>query len=297
MIKFFADTADLKEIAYCFSHDVGDGITTNPSILEATGNMSQGFEAACKGIVETYPKVPVSLETDIRGLDVRKLQEISPEKVRDILLEQAYNLVGIGDNVVIKIPVCEGGLLAAEELTRKGIKTNITACMTPYQALEAAKLGNGYVSLFAGRMRNYKIFTAMGNPLEALLTTPDWKQVVAEGEKNSILSEQAWRETLEEIAYVARELDQNSNVDLIVGSIRTPKDVCLLSSAKPQVITIPTKIVRGLAEKGYNLKDLKAGYRTVNTGEAKSRLGDSIYHPMTTITLEQFEKSADSYRK
>ena len=64
-MKFFADTANIEEIEYCFSRRVNDGITTNPKIMESTGDLSNGFLEACKKILAHYPKVPVSLETDL----------------------------------------------------------------------------------------------------------------------------------------------------------------------------------------------------------------------------------------
>ena len=45
-MKFLADTANLKEINYCFENHVGDGITTNPMIMTSTGDLSRGFEEA-----------------------------------------------------------------------------------------------------------------------------------------------------------------------------------------------------------------------------------------------------------
>ena len=68
MVKLFADTASLSEIKYCFGREVHDGITTNPKIIEASGDLSTGFEGACKKILAAHPNVPVSLKLISAGL-------------------------------------------------------------------------------------------------------------------------------------------------------------------------------------------------------------------------------------
>ena len=287
-MKFFADTANLEEIKYCFEKGIFDGITTNPKIMESTGDLSKGVDEACRNIVEKYPNVPISLETDLRGIEIPEIDS-SYLKVKEILLEQAYHLSEFGKNVVIKIPICKGGLEATTILAGKGIQTNVTACMTPYQALEAAKSGATYVSLFANRMLDARILNLAGYSSEIILTDPSWKEKVKENKEKYF--EKAWDTALKEIAYVASELDKTSS-SLIVGSIRSPEDIHRLVRARPQVITIPTKIVESL-ERILDLKNTKRDFNDFSEIE----IGDSLVHPMTTYTLEEFERAADSYRK
>lgn len=284
-MKFFADTASTSEIEYCFSRGVEDGITTNPKIMEATGDLSKGFIEACKSIVEKYPHVPVSLETDLRGVDMNNFENEDNYKIKNILLEQAYELAELGKNVIVKIPICEGGLLAAKELADNNIKTNITACMTPYQALTAAKYGKGYVSLFANRMLDSHIIKLAGYNLEEIITNSNWKEIVKQNKEK--YSDKAWEITLDEIAYTAKSLE-NSDCELIIGSIRTPDDIFKIISAKPQIITIPTKIVKEL-EKIEELKSMDK--------KLKDRTYVSMNHPMTLYTLKEFEEAANIYRK
>lgn len=287
-MKFFADTASLEEIVYCFDNHVDDGITTNPKIIECTGDLSCGFEKACKLILEKYPNTPVSLETDLRGIDLNEIHN-KPREVSDILYKQAIELASWGSNVVVKIPICKGGLLTTEALAEQGIKTNVTACMTPYQALEAASAGATYVSLFANRILDSHILQLSGHSLDEIIINPIWKKIVAENKEKYF--DMAWMQTLQEIAYVAGKLDGTST-QLIVGSIRTPEDILKIIQAEPQIITIPTKIVKDLKNCGKDIEYLKQTKRTI-TGP----LGDSLYHPMTDYTLAEFEKAADSYRK
>ena len=286
-MKFFADTANLEEIEYCFGKRVDDGITTNPKIMESTGDLSRGFEDACRVIVEKYPNVPVSLETDLRGLEVSEINSLS-SSVRNVLLEQADKLASLGRKVVIKIPICKGGLEATAILSKRNIQTNVTACITPYQTLEAVKSGATYVSLFANRMLDSRIFSLAGNSLGTIITNSAWKEIVKDNKEQYF--EQAWDLVIKEIAYVANELDSTSS-SLIVGSIRSPEDIYRISKAAPQVITIPTDIVRGLE----NIPSIKERRRkTFDLSDIE--IGNSLFHPMTEYTLEEFEKAADSYR-
>ena len=53
---------------------------------------------------------------------------------------------------MIKLPLTQEGLKACTKLTKKKIKTNVTLCFSPAQALIAAKSGATYISPFVGRL-------------------------------------------------------------------------------------------------------------------------------------------------
>jgi len=283
-MQFFADTANYDEIDYCFSRKVNDGITTNPKIMENYG--VSDFLNACESTLIRYNNVQVSLETDLRGLEVKRLEE-NPQIVNEVLLRQAHILARLGENVVVKIPICSGGLITVKKLSSEGVKTNVTACITPFQAVTAAEAGATYVSLFSNRMLDSHILELSGYSPNEILTNPEWKAIVRENKEKYF--EQAWTRTLSQIAYVAKKCEA-IGCKLIIGSIRSPEDIIRIVSSKPQVITIPTKIVEGL-EKIEELKDRR---REVSGEDAI--IGNSITHPMTTYTLNEFEKAADSYR-
>ena len=288
-MKFFADTASLKELEYCFSRNVNDGITTNPKILETTGDLSLGFEQACKTILQKYPSVPISLEIDLRGIDLSNTEN-NIRAVRDVILKQAREIAKWGENVVVKIPFCLGGLLATEILFEEGIKTNVTATMTPFQALEAANAGATFVNIFVNRAIDCYILEMSGHKTEEILTNPSWKDTV-KATKDKYF-EPAWDRVLKEIAYVARKLE-GKRAGLIAASIRTPEDILKIAKAEPQIITIPPKIVEGLQD----IEILKQTKRIINPDDSEIEIIESISHPMTSLTLEEFEKAADTYRK
>ena len=288
-MRFFADTASISEIEYQFTRGVNDGITTNPMIMETTGDLSTGFIGACKSLLKKFPSVPISLETDLASMSMEEVYN-NPTKVRDILLKQAYELSSLGTNVVVKIPICEGGLLATEELAKKGIKTNVTACMSAYQSMRAVDAGATYVSLFGNRMLDCYVFELSGKNLETSLKNENWKTELARLKEDKKILHDAWDKTLNEISYVATRLD-DKKTKLIVGSIRSPQDIYKLAKAHPQIITIPTKITEGLE----NISKIKDIPRSIHA--TKPSAWNQLYHPMTHVTIVQFEKAADSYRK
>jgi transaldolase len=68
------------------------------------------------------------------------------------MVSEARDLAKIADNIVIKIPLIKEGLRAVKTLAGEGIKTNVTLCFSPLQALMAAKAGAAYISPFVGRL-------------------------------------------------------------------------------------------------------------------------------------------------
>jgi transaldolase len=133
-MKFFLDTANLKEIKEIASWGIVDGVTTNPSLCSKE---SEKFEDLIREICRIVPG-PVSVEC------------VSTEA--EAILREARGLAAIAPNVVIKIPVCVEGLKATRALAAEGIKVNMTLVFSSSQALLAAKAGAAYVSPFIGRL-------------------------------------------------------------------------------------------------------------------------------------------------
>ena len=70
----------------------------------------------------------------------------------DNMVQEGRALHQLADNVVVKIPMTEQGLIAVRELTQLGIKTNVTLVFSVVQAVLAAKAGATLVSPFVGRI-------------------------------------------------------------------------------------------------------------------------------------------------
>jgi len=133
-MKFFIDTANIEEIREALDLGLVDGATTNPSLVAKTG---RGFDEVVREICALVPG-PVSLETV--SLDAAGM------------VREGEQLVRYGKNVVVKVPMTPEGLKAVRLLKEKGIKTNVTLCFSPVQALLAAKAGAAYISPFVGRL-------------------------------------------------------------------------------------------------------------------------------------------------
>ena len=133
-MKFFIDTADIKEIREANARGWVDGVTTNPTLIAKTG---QKFTDVIKEICKEV-NGPVSAE-------VISLQA-------DGIFKEGLELAKLADNVVVKIPMCEEGLVAVRRFAAEGIKTNVTLCFSPMQALLVAKAGATMCSPFVGRL-------------------------------------------------------------------------------------------------------------------------------------------------
>jgi len=133
-MKFFIDTADVKEIREANALGVLDGVTTNPSLVAKSGRK---FIEVLKEIIEIVDG-PISAE--VVALD------------HEGMIREAEELAAIHPNIVVKIPMTPEGLKAVKTLHGKGIKTNVTLIFSPLQALLAAKAGASYVSPFVGRL-------------------------------------------------------------------------------------------------------------------------------------------------
>ncbi len=133
-MKFFIDTANINEIKEAASYGLLDGVTTNPSLVAKEG---KNFRELLDEIIKIVDG-PISAEvvsTDYDGI-----------------MKEAHELANIHKNIVVKVPLIKEGIKAVKSLTEEGIKTNVTLCFSPSQALLAAKAGATYISPFVGRL-------------------------------------------------------------------------------------------------------------------------------------------------
>ncbi|MFT7482519.1 MAG: transaldolase, partial [Oceanospirillaceae bacterium] len=137
-MKFFIDTASLKDIEEAQDMGILDGVTTNPSLMAKEGisgdqAVNDHYKAICD-IVDGDVSAEV-ISTDFEGM-VREGEE----------------LVKISDQIVVKIPMIRDGVKALRYFSNKGIRTNCTLIFSAGQALLAAKAGATYMSPFLGRL-------------------------------------------------------------------------------------------------------------------------------------------------
>lgn len=136
-MKIFLDTADLSEIRRAADAGLIDGITTNPSLL----SRAAGDEGDPRAILEEIcATVPGPISAEVVATDA------------ETMVREGTKLAKIADNIVVKCPLTEDGLVACRRLRADDIRVNVTLCFSPTQALLAAKAGATYISPFIGRI-------------------------------------------------------------------------------------------------------------------------------------------------
>ncbi len=133
-MKFFLDTANVKEIQEAASLGLLDGVTTNPSLVAKEGRSFKEMLVEICNIVDG----PISAEV------------VSLEA--DAMVKEGKELAKIHKNIVVKVPLIAEGLKATKRMAAEGIRVNVTLCFSPTQALLAAKAGAWCVSPFIGRL-------------------------------------------------------------------------------------------------------------------------------------------------
>lgn len=194
-MKFFIDSADINEIREAKLMGLMDGVTTNPSLIAKT---KRDFNSVVQDIIKEVDG-PISLE--VTALDAPRM------------VEEAVKLADFSKNIVVKIPLTIEGLKATRELTHKKIKTNVTLCFSPNQALLAAKAGATYVSPFIGRLDDISYFGM---------------------------------ELIEQIMTIYK--NYNFETQVIVASIRNPVHVRDAALIGADVATIPFGVIKQLVK-------------------------------------------------
>lgn len=192
-MQFFVDTASIDDIKEAQAMGVLDGVTTNPSLMaKETGDFEDIIRQICE-IVDG----PVSAEvvsTDFEGM-----------------MSEARKNAAIHEQVVVKIPITLEGLKAVKACSGEGIRTNVTLCFSPNQALMAAKAGASYISPFIGRLDD------LGQDGMELIRT-------------------------------IRAIYNNYGFDtqVLAASLRSPKHVVECALAGADVVTLPPDVLKKL---------------------------------------------------
>ena len=133
-MKFFLDTANVKEIQEAASLGLLDGVTTNPSLVAKEGRIFKEV------LIEICKIVDGPISADVVSLEA------------NAMVKEGKELAKIHKNIVVKVPLIAEGLKATKRLAAEGIKVNVTLCFSPTQALLAAKASAWCVSPFIGRL-------------------------------------------------------------------------------------------------------------------------------------------------
>jgi len=135
-MKFFLDTANIKQIKEAKDMGMLDGVTTNPSLVLKENKSEHELYSE---IIEICKGKPVSLETTSNDTD--------------IIVKQGQEFVNTyGKDVYVKVANTKEGLKAVRILFDSGINCNVTLTFSASQYLLAAKAGARVVSPFIGRL-------------------------------------------------------------------------------------------------------------------------------------------------
>lgn len=190
-MKFFIDTADIEEIKQANLRGWVDGVTTNPSLIAKSGkNFHDVIKEICKEV-----SGPVSAE--VISLKASEM------------VKEGLELAKLANNVVVKIPMCEDGMIAVKKLTAEGIKTNVTLVFSPVQALLAAKAGATMVSPFVGRLDDIGV----------------------EG-----------MDMVNQVIQIYQNYDFSTEV--LVASVRSPMHIQIAAEMGADIATIPFKVMQ-----------------------------------------------------
>jgi transaldolase len=217
-LKIFIDSGDISEIKEAAAMGVLDGCTTNPSLL---GKAGRKIETAIPEICEVVDG-PVSAEV------------LATEY--SAILEEGRRLAKLHKNVVVKVPLLLDGLKAVKTFKAEGIRTNVTLCFSPTQALLAAKAGAAYISPFLGRVDD----------------------VSGEG-----------MELVEQIVHIYD--NYGFETEVLAASIRSPLHVVQAAMVGAHCATLPIGVIRQLAKHPLTDVGLAKFLEDAKKAEAKAR--------------------------
>ena len=194
-MKFFVDTAEIADIKKLYETGLLDGVTTNPSLIAKSG---RNF---LEVIAEICAAVPGPISAEVASTEY------------DGMIAEGTKLAAIAKNVVVKLPLTFDGLRATKTFSDKGIKTNVTLCFSPNQALLAAKVGATYISPFIGRLDDINLDGV---------------------------------ELIEQIRTIYDNYDFKTQI--LAASIRSANHVTQVALAGADVATIPSAVIYKLAD-------------------------------------------------
>jgi transaldolase len=200
-MKFFIDTGEVSEVREAAAMGLVDGVTTNPSLIAKSGRPYRDVVLEMCELVDG----PISAEV---------LSTTESE-----MMDEARAWHKLHRNIVVKVPLIPDGLKVVRTCANEGIRTNVTLCFSPSQALLAAKAGASYLSPFIGRLDDIS---------------------------------ETGMELIEKIVTIYRNYDFKTEV--LVASVRNPVHVVDAALLGADVCTIPFKVMTQLAK--HPLTDL-----------------------------------------
>lgn len=133
-MKVFVDTVDVEEVRAAQELGLADGVTTNPTLIQKSG---QDFK---KTIMEIAGLIQGPVNAEVVSSDAEGI------------VAEGREYASWAPNIAVKIPITREGLQAVKVLESEGIRTTVTLVFSATQALLAAKAGASFICPFVGRM-------------------------------------------------------------------------------------------------------------------------------------------------
>lgn len=207
-----------------------------------TANIDEIKKYAAWGLVDGVTTNPsliaketgVTLEQRIKEIATVIAGPVSSEVISADargMIEEGKKYASWAKNIYVKCPLTPDGLIATQELTKEGIPVNVTLVFSANQALLAAKAGAAFVSPFIGRLND------MGQ--DGIQLTSEIVQIYA---------------------------NYSFSTEILVASVRSPRDVTEAAMMGADIATIPAAIYEKLVQ--HPLTD--SGLKTFLEDAAKS---------------------------
>ncbi|MBM6775216.1 transaldolase family protein [Olsenella profusa] len=138
-MKLIIDDADVNAIKRLVEYYPVDGVTTNPSILAASG------------------RAPFEVLHEIRdmiGPEMELHAQVVARDAEGMVADGRRIVAELGAHTFPKVPSVPEGFKAIRMLAAEGIRTTATAIYTPMQAFLAAKAGASYAAPYINRIDN-----------------------------------------------------------------------------------------------------------------------------------------------
>jgi len=244
-MKIFIDSAIVKEIKQVFHWKLGDGVTTNPSLMKKAvdAGAAKNLKSYIIQILKSAGRTPVSLEVT--------------ETTAEGMINQGkaiYKLFKSYGNVYIKVPINPAfkssdknhldGIKAIKALKKEGIPINCTLIFTPEQAYLAAKAGADFISPFAGRVDDY-LRKKANIPFKKIDYYPaqgilrGGKVVQDGGIVSGVHLVKACVDVIKEYKFKTK---------VLAASLRNPLQIAEMVSVKADIATIPFSAIVAMRE-------------------------------------------------
>ena len=208
-MKFFLDSAKIDEVKYALEMWNVDGVTSNPRHVRNSG---KPFLMAIAEIGQL-----------LAGTDKTLSVEVNPHLTdARAMFEEGVKLAAMSPNFVIKIPATEPGFKALWMLRQNNVRVNLTLVFSAAQALQAARLGATFMSVFVG-----------------------WKE--ANGEATSPM--------VAEITRMYRNYDFKTEV--LVAAVRNARQIVEAGIAGADIVTAGFDVYKDAFDHPYTEKGLK----------------------------------------